>query len=160
VRTRYRKLSILWLLVLALSLVAAACGADEPTGDCLVAENGAFVNAECVVPPGATAEPTPTTPSNNGGTVDPGFAAFRANGCSSCHAIDGTSASGQVGPNLTHVAGKGGADYIRESIIDPSAVIADNCPSGPCADGIMNPNFGTTLAAADLDAIVAYLAGL
>lgn len=158
--TRYRKLSILSLLVVALSLVAAACGAEEPTGDCLAPVDGALVAADCVVPPGATAEPTPTSSSSNGGTVDPGFTAFRASGCSGCHAIDGTSASGQIGPNLTHIADKGGADFILESIVDPSAVIAGNCPSGACADGIMPANFSETLPAADIDAIVAYLAGL
>ncbi len=158
--TRYRKLSILSLLVVALSLLAAACGADKPTGDCLAAEDGAFVDAPCVVPDGQTAEPTPTPTANTSGTVDPGFTAFRASGCSGCHAIDGTSAAGQIGPNLTHVASKGGAEYIHESIVDPSAVIAADCPAGPCADGIMPKNFGAVLSAADIDAIVGYLAGL
>ncbi|MDA0799862.1 MAG: c-type cytochrome [Chloroflexi bacterium] len=158
--TRYRKLSILSLFLVALSLVAAACGAEEPTGDCLAPVDGALVAAECVVPAGATAEPTPTASSSNGGTIDPGFTAFRASGCSGCHAIDGTSASGQLGPNLTYVAAKGGAEYIHESIVDPSAVIAQDCPSGPCSDGIMPKNYGTVLPAADIDAIVAYLAGL
>jgi mono/diheme cytochrome c family protein len=159
VPTRYRKLSILSLLIVALSLIAAACGAEEPTGDCLAPVDGALVAAECVVPPGATAEPT-ATPSSNGGTVDPGFSSFRASGCSGCHAIDGTSASGQIGPNLTHVADKGGADFIRESIVDPSAVISQDCPSGACADGIMPKGFGDSIPAEDLEAIISYLAAL
>jgi mono/diheme cytochrome c family protein len=160
VPTRYRKLSLLSLLVIAMSLIAAACGAEAPTGDCFAEENGTLVASPCEVPAGATAEPTPTPSSDNGGGVDPGFTAFRASGCSGCHTIDGTSANGQLGPNLTHVADEGGADYIRESIVDPSAVIAADCPSGPCADGVMPANFGAVLAPADLDAIVDYLAGL
>jgi mono/diheme cytochrome c family protein len=160
VPTRYRKLSILSLLVVAMSLIAAACGAEEHTGDCLVESDGAFVNAPCEVPAGATAEPTPTASSDNGGAVDPGFTAFRASGCSGCHTIDGTSASGQIGPNLTSVASKGGADFIRVSIVDPGAEIAGNCPNGPCSAGIMPANFGDVLLPADLDAIVDYLAGL
>ena len=31
-----------------------------------------------------------------------GFHAFLTNGCAACHAIDGTPAQGQLGPNLTH----------------------------------------------------------
>lgn len=157
---RYRKLSVLSLLIVALSLIAAACGAEEPTGDCLSPVDGALVPSSCEVPDGVTAEPTATPNPDNGGGTDPGFAAFRASGCSGCHAIDGTSAGGQIGPNLTHVASKGGADYIRESIIDPGAVIATDCPSGPCSAGIMPANFGSVLAAEDLDALVDYLAGL
>jgi mono/diheme cytochrome c family protein len=160
VPTRYRKVPILSLLLVALSLLAAACSADKPTGDCLIAENGAFVNAPCDVPDGQTAEPTPTPTAKTSDAVDPGFIAFRASGCSACHAIDGTSASGQLGPNLTDIASKGGAGYIYESIVDPGAVIAANCPSGPCLDGIMPQNFGVSLLAADIDAIVLYLAGL
>jgi len=161
VRTRYRKLSVLSLLLGALSLIAAACATEEHTGDCLAAEDGTFVAALCEVPAGATAEPTPTASSSNGGgAVDPGFTAFRASGCSGCHAIDGTSASGQIGPNLTHIADKGGAEFIMLSIVDPSAEISQDCPAGPCADGIMPQNFGAVLPAADLGAIVEYLAGL
>jgi mono/diheme cytochrome c family protein len=160
VLTRYRKISILALLLVALSLLAAACSTDKPTGDCLIAENGAFANAPCDVPEGQTAEPTPTPTVKKSGTVNPGFIAFRASGCSGCHAIDGTSASGQIGPNLTGIATRGGVEYIHESIVDPGAVIAANCPSGPCMDGLMPQNYGEVLSAADIDAIVGYLAGL
>jgi cytochrome c551/c552 len=156
VLTRYRKQSLFVFLIVALSMIAAACGADEPTGDCLVAEDGTFVNAECEVAPGVTLEPT-ATPSTggNGGGDDPAFALFRSNGCSACHAIDGTAASGQIGPNLTSVASKGGVAYITESIVDPSAVIAEGF-----SDNIMPKNFGDVIPAEDLDALVAYLNGL
>lgn len=156
---RYHKFSILSLLVVAMSLVAVACGAEEPSGDCFAAADGVLVASDCEIPAGATAEPTPTPSSDNGG-ANAGFTAFRASGCSGCHAIDGTSASGAVGPNLTNVADKGGADYIRESIVMPEAVIATECPSGPCSAGIMPGNFGDILAAESLDSIVEYLAGL
>lgn len=39
-------------------------------------------------------------------TVLEGWAIFRSAGCASCHAIDGTSASGNIGPNLTHLASR------------------------------------------------------
>ncbi len=159
-RTRYRKLTALSLFVLALSLVTAACGAEAPTGECLAAEDGKLVNALCEVPAGLTAEPTATASIDTGTATSPGFTAFRASGCSGCHAIDGTSASGQIGPNLTMVASKGGADYIYESIMSPNAVIAESCPAGPCAANIMPGNYGEVLMPSDIDAIVEYLASL
>ena len=159
-RTRYRTFLLLSLLIVALGLITAACGAEEQAGDCLVAEDGVLVNAACEVPAGATAEPTATPSTNNSGAMEPGFIAFRASGCSGCHAIDGTSANGQIGPNLTGISSKGGTEWIKAAIVDPSAEIAANCPAGPCVDGIMPQNFGAVLPAGDLDAIVDYLAGL
>jgi cytochrome c551/c552 len=156
VLTRYRNQSLFVFLIVALSMIAGACGAEEKTGDCRVAEDGVLVNSDCEVAPGVTLEPTATpSDSNGGGGADPAFGLFRANGCSACHAIDGTAATGQIGPNLTSVASKGGADYIRESIVDPSAVVADGF-----SDGIMPKNFGEVIPAEDLDALVAYLNGL
>ena len=138
-------------IIVALSVLAAACSSnDEPTGDCLVAEGGAFVNAPCDVPKGVTLIPTDTPfPADNG--ADPGFAAFRAAGCAACHAVDGTAASGQVGPNLTNV-GAVGEPYVRESIMNPSAVIADGF-----GDGLMPGNFGTALSDEQINTIVAWL---
>ncbi|MDA1036405.1 MAG: c-type cytochrome [Chloroflexi bacterium] len=139
-------------IIVALSVLAAACGSDEPTGDCLVAEDGAFVNAPCEVPPGVTAIPTNTPlPDNGGTTADPGFAAFRASGCAACHSVDGTAASSKVGPNLTTVGAKGEA-YVRESILIPSAVVAEGF-----GDGIMPQTFGTTLSSEQIDSIVGWL---
>ena len=152
--TRFRKFLPLALALVALGMIAAACGAEAPAGDCLTPEDGKLVAADCVVPPGATAEPTPTPSGNGNGGVDPGFALVRTYGCSACHSIDGTSATGQVGPNLTHV-GANGADFVRQSIIDPGAVIADGF-----TDGIMPKTFGTAIPAADLDSLVEYLSGL
>ena len=154
--TRYRNQSLFVFLIVGLSMIAAACGAEEKTGDCRVAEDGALVNSDCEVAPGVTLEPTATpSSSNGGGGDDPAFALFRANGCSACHAIDGTSASGAIGPNLTSVASKGGADYIRESIVDPNAVIADGF-----GGNIMPGNYADVIPAEDLDSLVAYLNGL
>lgn len=139
------------VVIIALSVIAAACGSDEPAGDCLVAEDGALVNAPCDVPAGVTAIPTDTPMSSTTGSVDPGFAAFRAAGCAACHAVEGTAASGMVGPDLTTVGTKGEA-YVRQSIVNPSAVIADGF-----GDGIMPAGFGSSLNPEQLDTIVAWL---
>ncbi|MBI3763998.1 MAG: hypothetical protein HY260_19315, partial [Chloroflexi bacterium] len=49
-------------------------------------------------------------------------------------------------------------DYIRQSIIDPGAVIAKSCPGGPCPDGVMPKNFGGRLTADQLETLVSFLA--
>ena len=45
--------------------------------------------------------PAPATP-----LAARGLAAFLENGCGACHSIRGTSASGVIGPDLTHVGGR------------------------------------------------------
>lgn len=125
---------VLWPAVLAaLVLLASACGSDpEPTA-------------------------MPTTPPSS---TDPGMEVLITTGCGGCHSIDGlVQASGQTGPNLSHVGSKG-ADYIRESILDPNAVIAQPCPSGECAENVMPQSFGDALSLGELDDLVAYLSGL
>lgn len=146
-----RKLFPLFIIV-ALSMIAAACGSDEPTGDCLTAEDGSFVASDCDVPAGVTAVPTdtPLPPVDNGGG-DAGFTAFRAAGCAACHTVEGTAAAGKAGPNLTTIGAQGDA-FVRESIVNPSAVIADGF-----GDGIMPGGFGSSLSPEQLDTIVGWL---
>ncbi len=66
----------------------------------------------------------------------------------------------QVGPDLDNVAadaqkaGEPVADYVRQSIVDPNAVVAAGYQPG-----VMPPNFGDTLSPEELDALVAYLSG-
>jgi mono/diheme cytochrome c family protein len=119
-----------------------------------------------VVQPGGTATPLPTGASPE----ERGKALFLGDktGCKACHAIDTEpTAKGLVGPNLTKigteaatmVAGQSARDYIHDSIVNPSAFIAPNCPSGPCAD-VMPKDFGQKLSQQELDDLVAYLLSL
>ena len=58
---------------------------------------------------------------------------FLTKGCTSCHSLDGVSATGQIGPNLTGLADRGddrvedleAEDYIRQSVLDPEAFVVD-----------------------------------
>jgi mono/diheme cytochrome c family protein len=79
--------------------------------------------------------------------------------CGSCHTI-GKVSFGKIGPDLTNIATRADAAYVRESIVDPRAVIAENCPSGPCLPEGMPALFGQALTEEEIDALVWYLMGL
>ena len=93
-------------------------------------------------------------------------AAFNKGGCSACHTIPGIpGANGNVGPDLTEI-GAGAAtrvegvaadEYLRQSILDPNAVIAPECPNGSCPANVMLQTFAQTLSEDDLNSIVSYL---
>ena len=83
---------------------------------------------------------------------------FEANTCISCHTIQGTSARGQVGPDLTHVGS-------RSTI---GAGVLDNTPDNlqrwvQHADdvkrGVLMPNFNT-LSDQEAQALATYLESL
>ena len=87
------------------------------------------------------------------GEAPDGKAVFTDAGCGGCHELADAGTSGGTGPNLDEsLQGKDRA-FIEESIVDPSAEIAEGFE-----DGIMPPNFGDTLQPAELDALVKYLA--
>ena len=107
------------------------------------------------------------TPAAGPEVIAVGEELFTSQGCVGCHTIEGVS-QGVVGPNLTDIgdeaeelAGEAGvadaAAYIRESIVDPNAFVAPECPSGPCPPGVMPQNFGAALSEAQVDALVQYL---
>jgi mono/diheme cytochrome c family protein len=94
-----------------------------------------------------------------------GQAIFESSGCVGCHTIEGIS-TGAVGPNLTHIGteaatritGVSAEDYIKQSIIDPNAFIAPQCPAGPCSSNVMPQDFGTKLTEQQINDLVAFLA--
>jgi cytochrome c peroxidase len=93
-------------------------------------------------------------------------AAFTKGGCGGCHTIPGVpNAVGLVGSNLTSIgldgetrkSGMSAEDYIIESILDPAAFIAPQCPSGPCPENVMLPNLADKLSAGEVDLIIEHL---
>ncbi len=106
-----------------------------------------------------------------------GAGLFKTSGCIACHTIKGVS-TGSVGPNLTKIGtdaatiitsaeykksqGKATTpeEFIHESIVNPNAYIATNCPTGPCPANVMPQNFAQTLSQQDLSNLVAYLSSL
>ncbi len=93
-------------------------------------------------------------------------AAIIKGGCIACHTIsDIPDAIGQVGPDLSHIGTDGATriegynakDYIRESLQDPLAFTAPDCPFGPCMAGTMPP---LMLDDTEIEAIVSFLVTL
>jgi disulfide bond formation protein DsbB len=82
----------------------------------------------------------------------PGFALLNSKGCVACH--DVIENNRRVGPPLTHVGERLTAADIRQSILDPDAVIAEGFMKG-----LMLKDFGTTLQPEELDQLVSYLSG-
>jgi cytochrome c oxidase subunit 2 len=93
-----------------------------------------------------------------GGTTDAkqlftsGNPATGATACGTCHTLADAGTSGTTGPNLDNGLKGKDAAFIKQSIVQPSAVITKGYQ-----DGIMPSNFGDTLSAAQVDALVKYL---
>ena len=82
-------------------------------------------------------------------------------GCSLCHTLDGTLAgAGISGPSFQGISERAGdsvpelsaVEYLRQSIVDPSAYVVQGFSFGPMPD-----NFGRLLSEEDIDDLVAFL---
>ena len=105
----------------------------------------------------------PAAPAAGGGNADAGKALFAQTvigtqpGCVTCHSLK--AGETLVGPSLAGIATRAGStvsgqsaeQYMRNSILDPSAHVADGF-----AQGIMQ-SYKDTLSAQQLSDVVAYL---
>ena len=94
------------------------------------------------------------------GTRDTGEATFASAGCGGCHTLSKAGTDSQIGPSLDDVGGAAeqagmpvGA-FVRQSIVDPDAVIAPEYQPG-----VMPKDFAQSLSPEELDALVAYVSG-
>jgi cytochrome c oxidase subunit 2 len=71
--------------------------------------------------------------------------------CKSCHTLADAGATGSVGPNLDQVVPKLSAAEVKSSIHDPNAKIT------PGFQPDIMPQYGQSLSAAQIDALVKYL---
>ncbi|MBT3012226.1 MAG: c-type cytochrome [Candidatus Thiodiazotropha sp. (ex Lucina aurantia)] len=90
---------------------------------------------------GSAALPTPAA------TAEEALGKFA---CSSCHALD--SADTLVGPGLVDIGARLSKEEIRQSIIDPNAVIAEGFPAAMPAD------LAEKMTVKELELLVTYLA--
>ncbi|MDQ3851010.1 MAG: cytochrome c oxidase subunit II [Actinomycetota bacterium] len=77
-----------------------------------------------------------------------------ATACGSCHTLADAGTTATTGPNLDKDLKGKDAAFIRASIVKPDAQIAKGFQRG-----VMPPNYGDTLSAQELDALVKYVAG-
>jgi mono/diheme cytochrome c family protein len=82
---------------------------------------------------------------------------FSAAGCSGCHQLDAVGAVGGVGPNLSQVGSRLSVEDIVQSIKEPNAVIAENCPAGPCPQGVMPQDFAKRLSEEQINTVAEFL---
>ncbi len=102
--------------------------------------------------PGPAGGASPGGGAFAGGSTDP-KAIIQSAGCLACHKLDG---QGQViAPDLTHVGSRRDAASIRKKILDPASSVTQGYEK---LAGIMPKSFGTMMNAAQLEALVQYLA--
>ena len=82
----------------------------------------------------------------------PGADLVVKHGCIACHDVKGTIRL--VGPPLTNVRERLSSAEIRQSILDPDAVVAEGFPPG-----LMLKTFADTVPPEELDQLVSYLSG-
>jgi mono/diheme cytochrome c family protein len=103
--------------------------------------------------PGATeSTSTETTPGTAKGDPAAGKTLFTSQGCGGCHAFAAAGTNATVGPNLDEALKGKDATFIRESIVDPNAEVAQGYQPG-----IMPGDFGEKLSAKQLADLVAFL---
>ena len=137
---------------------------DEPLNNSLMPEDlvvgedardvAAYV-AQAAAMPGE--DPGGTVPGNPlAGPGQEGKRIFNAAGCASCHALSDAGSSAAVGPSLDDVArGSGGGlpprEWLRQSIVDPNAILAGGYPRD------LMPDYGRRLNSRQVEALVDYL---
>jgi len=147
-------IALLMLIVAATALIVACTNSGE-----------SVVAQPTVLPP--LGEITPITGDTAGESPDHGSAPSDGDAppvfittCGVCHAVAGTAASGNIGPELTHIGTVASTrtdlpveDYIRQSIQEPGAFITPDF-------GNLMPSGLDVALGGDFDAVVNYLVGL
>lgn len=82
---------------------------------------------------------------------------FLAAGCNACHQLDTVGSVGGVGPSFNQVGDRLSVDEIMNSIRDPNAVIAENCPAGPCPQNVMPQNFAERMTPEQIKTLATFL---
>jgi mono/diheme cytochrome c family protein len=107
-------------------MVLAGCGGGEETAPLPETVEGGTTQTET----GTTTEPAAQ------GDPAAGKQVFSANGCGSCHTFKPAGSSGTTGPDLDKLpefaqkAGQPLPEFVRESIVNPSAYVEEGYPDG------------------------------
>ena len=100
-------------------------------------------------PPEPQEPPPPMAPS---GSADAGKAVFASQGCGGCHTFAAAGASGSVGPNLDEALSGKDAEFVRQSIVDPNADVAQGY-----SPGVMPQTYEKELSPKQLEDLVAFV---
>ena len=109
-------------------------------------------------PPPAETEQQPPPPMRTGtaeepsGSPEAGKAVFAAQGCGGCHTFAPAGSSGTTGPNLDEALAGDDPEFVRRSIVDPNADIAEGF-----SPGVMPQTYEDQLSPKQLDDLVAFL---
>jgi mono/diheme cytochrome c family protein len=94
-----------------------------------------------------------TTAEEPPGSAEAGRTVFEAQGCGSCHTFAPAETSGTVGPDLDEALAGKDAAFIRQSIVEPNAEIAQGFSAN-----VMPQTYGDQLSPQQIDDLVAFLA--
>ena len=109
---------------------------------------------ETTTPEPAPPAPSPqtTTGEKPSGSPEAGKAVFASSGCGGCHAFAAAGSSGSVGPNLDEVLAGKDAAFVRTSIVDPNAEVAQGF-----SPNVMPQTYKDQLSPEQLADLVAFL---
>lgn len=140
--------ALLAVLTATLALGAVACGGEQEAA----APETEPAATEVSETETATEEELPGDPAR-------GKQTFQAQGCGTCHTFEAADTTATIGPDLderlpasTEKAGQPLREFIRESIVEPDAVIAEGF-----SPGVMPQDFGEKLSDEQLDDLVAFI---
>jgi mono/diheme cytochrome c family protein len=102
------------------------------------------------------------------GDPENGAALYNSQACVGCHgSLDGAT-NASLGPSLVEIDvdgadridGYSAKQYVYESILDPNAFIAPECPTGACVSpSLMRGDYSSALTEQDMADLLAYLVG-
>lgn len=105
--------------------------------------------------PSPSPEPPPpatTTTEQPSGSPEAGKTVFQVTGCGACHTFAPAGTTGTTGPDLDEVLAGKDAEFVRQSIVEPDAEIAQGY-----SPGVMPQTYEEQLSPKQIDDLVAFL---
>jgi hypothetical protein len=151
----------LFAILVAATLVAAVVNARDEQSERREAANreasteaeASEAEVEASEAPEATGEAAEPAPGGSPEQIALGEEVFSSAGCGGCHTLQAAASTGEIGPDLDQALAAQDPAFIRESIVDPDAVIAEGFGAGTMPQG-----FGDQLGKNEVDGLVAFLA--
>lgn len=156
VKLKIKTSHLVYLLAAVLFITAGCTQNGEPTTTAPPVKT----EAPTTQPPATTTAPPVTTEAPVTvpvGNIDAGKEIFSEKGCMACHFIKGDFEVGStlIAPELSDIGARKDAAFIKESILNPNAIITEGY-----SQGIMPQTFEDQLSEEELNDVVAYLSSL